>query len=170
MSDDDVYIYGEGQLELNAGQRRVTLTVRNTGDRAIQVGSHFHFFETNRALGFDREQAFGMRLDIPAGTAVRFEPGDTKDVQLVEYGGGLRIVGFGGLLDGSVRAREARREALAKMRARGYRDEPAAPGKQPEKQPEKPEKPKKQEKPDKSETPEKAAAKPKRAPRTGKKG
>ncbi|GGO80528.1 urease subunit beta [Nonomuraea cavernae] len=162
MSDDDVYIYGEGKIELNAGQRRVMLTVHNTGDRAIQIGSHFHFFETNRALSFDREKAFGMRLDIPSGTAVRFEPGDTKDVQLVEYGGGLRIVGFGGLLNGSVRSREARREAIVRMRARGYRDEPGAP--------EKPAKPERSEKPEKAEKAEKGAAKTKRAPRTGKKG
>ncbi|GAA0819130.1 urease subunit beta [Streptosporangium amethystogenes] len=124
MSDDDVYIYGEGRIELNAGQPRAKLTVHNTGDRAVQVGSHFHFFETNRALRFDRDKAFGKRLDIPAGTAVRFEPGDTKEVNLVEYGGGLRIVGFGGLLNGSVRSREAHREALKRMRERGYLDEP----------------------------------------------
>lgn len=124
MSDDDIYIYGEGKIELNAGQPRVKLTVHNTGDRAVQVGSHFHFFETNRALKFDRDKAFGKRLDIPAGTAVRFEPGDTKEVNLVEYGGGLRIVGFGGLLNGSVRSREAHREALKRMRERGYLDEP----------------------------------------------
>jgi urease subunit beta len=123
---DDVYIYGEGDIELNAGQPRVTLTVRNTGDRAVQVGSHFHFFETNRALSFDREKAFGKRLDIPAGTAVRFEAGDTKEVTLVEYGGGLRLVGFGGLLNGSVRSAAARREALKRMRERGYLDEPGA--------------------------------------------
>ena len=123
---DDVYIYGEGDLELNVGQPRVTLRVRNTGDRAVQVGSHFHFFEANRALSFDREEAFGKRLDIPAGTAVRFEAGDTKEVTLVEYGGGLRLVGFGGLLNGSVRSGYAHREALKRMRERGYSDEPGA--------------------------------------------
>jgi urease beta subunit len=127
---DDMYIFGEGPIELNAGQRRQTLTVRNTGDRAVQIGSHFHFFEVNRAMSFDREKAFGMRLDIPAGTAVRFEAGDTKEVRLVEYGGGMRIVGFGGLLNGSTRSEGARREALARMRERGYLDEPdtAGPG------------------------------------------
>ncbi|WP_106399443.1 urease subunit beta [Actinocorallia populi] len=123
------YMYGEGDIELNAGQERVTITVRNTGDRAIQIGSHFHFFETNRALSFDRDRAFGKRLDIPAGTAVRFEPGDTKQVKLVEYGGGQRLVGFGGLLNGSVRSTEARRKALKRMRERGYLDEPEEPGK-----------------------------------------
>ncbi|WSG19402.1 urease subunit beta [Nonomuraea sp. NBC_01738] len=121
---DDPYLYGKGDIELNAGQPRVTLTVNNTGDRAVQIGSHFHFFEVNRALSFDREQAFGKRLDIPAGTAVRFEAGDTKRVTLVEYGGGQRIVGFGGLLDGGIRCRDAHREALARMRERGYLDEP----------------------------------------------
>jgi urease subunit beta len=125
---DDVYIYGEGKIELNAGQPRETIRVRNTGDRAVQVGSHFHFFEANRALSFDREKAFGKRLDIPAGTAVRFEAGDTKEVTLVEYGGGLRLVGFGGLLNGSVRSAEARRKALKMMRERGYGDEPGEAG------------------------------------------
>ncbi|WP_433234413.1 urease subunit beta [Actinomadura nitritigenes] len=116
------YMFGDGEIELNAGQRRETLTVHNTGDRAVQIGSHFHFFEVNRAMSFDRDKSFGMRLDIPAGTAVRFEAGDTKEVRLVEYGGGLRIVGFGGLLDGSVRSSAARREARVRLHARGYAD------------------------------------------------
>lgn len=121
---DDVYMFGTGSIELNAGQRRISLTVHNTGDRAVQIGSHFHFFEVNRALSFDREKAFGMRLDIPSGTAVRFEAGDTKEVRLVEYGGGMRIVGFGGLLDGSIRSASAKARAMELMRARGYLDEP----------------------------------------------
>ncbi|WP_443611962.1 urease subunit beta [Actinomadura litoris] len=120
----DGYMFGRGPIELNAGQRRQALTVHNTGDRAVQIGSHFHFFEVNRALAFDREKAFGMRLDIPAGTAVRFEAGDTKEVRLVEYGGGMRIVGFGGLLDGSIRSSAAKKRALTRMRERGYLDEP----------------------------------------------
>jgi urease beta subunit len=120
----DVYLFAKGEIELNAGQRRDRVTVRNTGDRAVQIGSHFHFFEVNRALSFDREKTFGMRLDIPAGTAVRFEAGDTKEVNLVEYGGGMRIVGFGGLLNGSIRSAAAKRRALALMRERGYLDEP----------------------------------------------
>ena len=115
-------ILAEGDIEINVGRPTTTLKVRNTGDRPIQVGSHFHFFEVNRAMSFDRDKSFGMRLDIPAGTAVRFEAGDTKEVQLVEYGGGLRIVGFGGLLDGSVRSSAARREALVRLRKRGYQD------------------------------------------------
>ena len=83
-----------GDIELNAGAATVTLTVANTGDRPIQVGSHYHFFETNPALRFDRDKARGMRLDIPAGTAVRFEPGQEREVRLVPYGGDRRVFGF----------------------------------------------------------------------------
>ncbi len=83
-----------GDIELNAGRPTVTLTIANTGDRPIQVGSHYHFFETNEALAFDREQARGMRLNIPAGTAVRFEPGQSREVMLVAYGGGRKVFGF----------------------------------------------------------------------------
>jgi urease subunit beta len=83
-----------GEIELNAGAPTVTLTVANTGDRPIQVGSHYHFFETNAALDFDRAKARGMRLDIAAGTAVRFEPGQTRDVTLVSYRGARRVFGF----------------------------------------------------------------------------
>ena len=83
-----------GEIELNAGRSTVTLTVANTGDRPIQVGSHYHFFETNEALAFDRVQARGMRLNIPAGTAVRFEPGQSREVMLVAYGGARKVFGF----------------------------------------------------------------------------
>ena len=86
------YLLGDGDIVANAGRRTVELTVANTGDRPIQVGSHFHFFEANRALRFDRPQAFGMRLNIPAGTAVRFEPGDDKRVTLVELAGARRML------------------------------------------------------------------------------
>ena len=86
----------DGEIELNAGRKTVTLTVANTGDRPIQVGSHYHFFETNPALKFDRKKARGMRLDIAAGTAVRFEPGQTRDVQLVAVAGKKTIYGFRG--------------------------------------------------------------------------
>jgi urease subunit beta len=85
-----------GDIELNAGRKTMTLTVANTGDRPIQVGSHYHFFETNPALKFDRKKARGMRLDIAAGTAVRFEPGQTRDVQLVAFGGKRTVYGFRG--------------------------------------------------------------------------
>ena len=83
-----------GDIELNAGQVAVTLHVANTGDRPIQVGSHYHFFETNPALAFDRAAARGMRLDIAAGSAVRFEPGQAREVQLVPFGGNRRVFGF----------------------------------------------------------------------------
>jgi len=85
---------GEGEIELNAGAKTVTLTVANTGDRPVQVGSHYHFFETNEALDFDREKAKGMRLDIAAGTAVRFEPGQSRDVTLVPLSGKREVYGF----------------------------------------------------------------------------
>ena len=84
----------DGEIELNKGRKTVTLTVANTGDRPIQVGSHYHFFETNSALKFDRKKARGMRLDIPAGTAVRFEPGQSRDVTLVAIAGARKIYGF----------------------------------------------------------------------------
>ena len=90
----------DGEIVLNEGRRTVTLTVANSGDRPIQVGSHFHFFEANRALRFDREQAFGMRLDVPAGTAVRFEPGDTREVELVAVGGTREVFGLNQLVEG----------------------------------------------------------------------
>ncbi|MBS0310871.1 MAG: urease subunit beta [Proteobacteria bacterium] len=83
-----------GEIELNAGRATCVLEVANTGDRPIQIGSHYHFYETNAALAFDREQARGMRLDIAAGTAVRFEPGQTRTVQLVAYGGERKVYGF----------------------------------------------------------------------------
>jgi urease subunit beta len=87
-------ISAKGEIELNAGAPTVTLTVANTGDRPIQVGSHYHFFETNGALAFDRGKARGMRLDIAAGTAVRFEPGQTREVTLVPLKGGRKVFGF----------------------------------------------------------------------------
>ncbi|MBD3881019.1 urease subunit beta [Phormidium tenue FACHB-886] len=93
-----------GEIELNAGRQTVTLTVANTGDRPIQVGSHFHFFEVNRALSFDRDQAKGMRLDIPAGTAVRFEPGDERQVTLVPFVGSRQVYGLNGLINGALDA------------------------------------------------------------------
>lgn len=87
-------IAAEGSIELNAGLTTVTLKVSNTGDRPVQVGSHYHFAETNAGLAFEREQAFGMRLDIPAGTAVRFEPGQTREVTLVPLSGKREVYGF----------------------------------------------------------------------------
>ena len=89
-----------GEIELNAGRETVQILVANTGDRPIQVGSHFHFYEVNQALKFDREKTKGMRLNIPAGTAVRFEPGDEKEIELVKLVGSRQIYGFNGLING----------------------------------------------------------------------
>jgi urease subunit gamma/beta len=86
-------------ISINVGRPTRTLKVTNSGDRPVQVGSHFHFFETNKFLKFDRAQAFGYRLDIAAGTSVRFEPGETKEIQVVEFGGSKRLVGFNNLAD-----------------------------------------------------------------------
>jgi urease beta subunit len=95
-------ITAAGDIEINVGRPTVTLTVANTGDRPIQVGSHYHFYETNSALAFDREQARGYRLDIPAGTAVRFEPGQSREVRLVAYAGRRRVIGFNGRINGEL--------------------------------------------------------------------
>ena len=91
-----------GEIVLNEDRETVTLSVANTGDRPIQVGSHYHFFETNAALRFDRAKARGCRLDIPAGTAVRFEPGQTREVRLVAYSGARRVFGFNGKVNGTL--------------------------------------------------------------------
>ncbi len=93
-----------GHIVLNQGRESVTLQVSNTGDRPIQVGSHYHFFETNEALEFDRQRALGFRLDIPAGTAARFEPGQTREVTLVAYAGKRTIQGFNGKINGPLEA------------------------------------------------------------------
>ena len=90
----------DGTITLNEGRPTITIVVANTGDRPVQVGSHYHFFETNEALSFERESARGYRLDIPAGTAVRFEPGQSREVTLVPYAGHRRVHGFNGLVDG----------------------------------------------------------------------
>ncbi len=95
-------IIQDGEIELNAGRPTLQLKVANTGDRPIQVGSHYHFYEVNEALNFDREQAKGMRLDIPAGTAVRFEPGDEREVILIPYTGSRQVYGFNCKINGSI--------------------------------------------------------------------
>ena len=92
-----------GEIELNAGRKTVTVTVINSGDRPVQVGSHYHFFETNEALQFDRKNAYGYRLNIPAGTAVRFEPGQNRRVELVELGGARTVYGFLGKVMGALK-------------------------------------------------------------------
>ena len=96
------YFIEPGEIEANVARRVTTVLVKNSGDRPIQVGSHYHFFEVNRALIFDRNIARGMRLNIPAGTAVRFEPGEEKEVALVDFGGARRIFGHHGLIDGEL--------------------------------------------------------------------
>jgi urease subunit beta len=96
-------IAAPGDIELNVGRKTVRVAVSNTGDRPIQVGSHYHFYETNDALSFDRDAAYGFRLNVPAGTAVRFEPGQTRDVELVEYAGARRVFGFQGKVQGDLR-------------------------------------------------------------------
>lgn len=115
-------VVGEGVIELNAGRRKVVVRVVNTGDRPVQIGSHYHFFEVNRALEFDRAASFGMRLDIAAGTAVRFEPGQEKEITLTAFGGRQELGGLNGLSQGGrgddLGARDA---ALERARAAGFR-------------------------------------------------
>jgi urease subunit gamma/beta len=111
----------EGEIELNAGRRRAHVVVKNTGDRPVQVGSHFHFFESNKALHFDRGMSFGMRLDIPAGTSARFEPGVSRQVDLVAFGGSGEIGGFNALTDGARDSEEVENRALERARAQGFK-------------------------------------------------
>src|SRR5207245_3934399 len=108
----------EGASVAKAARRTVELTVANTGDRPIQIGSHFHFFEVNRALRFDRSLAFGMRLNVPAGTAVRFEPGDEKRVTLVEIAGARRVFGLNALTDGAGKGQGLAGRGRAERRGR----------------------------------------------------
>ncbi|MDQ3608196.1 MAG: urease subunit beta [Actinomycetota bacterium] len=110
-------------VELNAGRETATVTVANTGDRPIQVGSHFCFFEVNRALRFDRAAAYGMRLDVPAGTSVRFEPGDEREVGLVAIGGRRVVRGLNGLIDGALDDPQVREQALRRAGEQGFLDD-----------------------------------------------
>jgi urease subunit gamma/beta len=114
----------EGELELNAGREAITLAVTNLGDRPVQVGSHYHFIETNASLRFDRAKAYGRRLDIPAGTAVRFEPGETKSVRLVEIAGNKVIRGGNNLGDGPV-SESGRESAMQRIQKEGFAHEPS---------------------------------------------
>jgi urease subunit gamma/beta len=111
----------EGDIELNIGRRKATIKAVNTGDRPIQIGSHYHFFEANKALDFDRAAAFGMHLDIPAGTAVRFEPGEAKEVMLAAFGGSGEIFGLNNLTDGTTKGEKAKADALKKAKAQGFK-------------------------------------------------
>ena len=112
--------YAEGDIILNEGKRTEILIVTNMGDRPIQVGSHFHFFEVNKFLSFDRKKAFGMRLDIPSGTAVRFEPGEEKKVTLTEYSGKKVMCGFNGLTMGAIEDEKVKEQAFIKAKELGF--------------------------------------------------
>lgn len=114
-------VVAEGQIELNSGRQKVAIQVVNTGDRPVQVGSHYHFFETNKALEFDRAVSFGMHLNVPAGTAVRFEPGESKQVELVAFGGTGEVLGLNSLTFGSTRSEARKSEALRRARERGFK-------------------------------------------------
>jgi urease subunit beta len=110
----------DGDVTINGGRETAAVSVANTGDRPVQVGSHFHFFEVNAALAFDRDAAYGMRLDIPAGTAIRFEPGDEQTVDLVAVGGERIVSGMNDLVDGPLDDPERRELALARAREGAY--------------------------------------------------
>ncbi|ERG94060.1 urease subunit beta [Haloquadratum walsbyi] len=112
----------DGEILINQGHNTEKISVQNTGDRPIQIGSHFHFFEVNEYLKFDREEAFGMRLNIPAGTAVRFEPGEEKEVELVEIGGKRRITGLNNLTNGSLNSESVKKAAIRRAENQGYQD------------------------------------------------
>lgn len=109
-------------IEINTGRRTIRLSVRNSGDRAIQVGSHFHFFETNRVLVFNRSATFGMRLDVPSGQSVRFEAGDEREVDLVEFGGTGRVIGFNNLVNGPISTASTAKRAKEQAMAMGFLD------------------------------------------------
>lgn len=113
--------YSSGDIILNEGKEERKLIVKNMGDRPIQVGSHFHFFEVNKYLEFDRKAAYGFHLDIPSGTAVRFEPGEEKEVDLTEYEGAQIICGFNGLTMGQLKDEKVREAAFAKAKGLGFR-------------------------------------------------
>ena len=111
----------EGEIEINKGRPKHTLRVVNTGDRPVQIGSHYHFFEANRALDFDREASYGMHLDVPAGTAVRFEPGEDKEITLTQFGGTRELFGLNGLTNGSADSEVAKSAALQRARDKQFK-------------------------------------------------
>jgi urease subunit beta len=116
------YILAEGYIECNVGRDTVTVVVVNTGDRPVQVGSHFHFFEVNRQMEFDREKAFGKRLNIAAATAVRFEPGEEKEVELISLGGHKNAYGFSNLAGGETISEAAKKNALEKLASQNFKN------------------------------------------------
>ena len=115
------YILEHGHIECNVGRETQIVTVVNTGDRPVQVGSHFHFFEVNKQMEFDREKAFGMRLNIAAGTAVRFEPGEEKSVELVTYGGDKKVFGFNDLVNGKT-SDKSKKKSMKKMESENFKN------------------------------------------------
>jgi urease beta subunit len=119
------YFFDGKDIELNAGSPVVTISVNNTGDRPVQVGSHYHFYEVNRQLVFDRVKAYGMRLDLPSGTSARFEPGDVKEVRLVPYGGRREIYGFNALVMGRLDDPYTRETSLKRCVAEKYGHKPS---------------------------------------------
>lgn len=111
------YLIDDGEIILNEKYEAITISVKNSGDRPIQVGSHYHFFEVNAALSFDRESAYGKRLDIPSGTSVRFEPGSSKEINLIDFGGKRYISGFNGLVEGFLDEEETKEKALNNLKS-----------------------------------------------------
>jgi urease subunit beta len=114
------WLLSDEPIEINAGRSTRRISVSNTGDRAVQVGSHFHFFEVNRALDFDRIAAFGMRLDVPSGQSIRFEAGDEREIDLVEIGGTGRLTGFNNLVDGAISAPLTAKHAMERAATLGF--------------------------------------------------
>jgi urease subunit beta len=116
------YILKTEPIECNVGRETINITVTNTGDRPVQVGSHYHFFEVNKQVEFDREKAFGMRLNIAAGTAVRFEPGEEKEVELVTFGGRRHIYGFNNLVNGDTTSNDVKTKAMEKVKTLNFKN------------------------------------------------
>lgn len=119
------YILASEPIVCNVGRETVMIVVVNTGDRPVQVGSHFHFFEVNRQMEFERERAFGMRLNIPAGTAVRFEAGEEKEIEVVAFGGNNKLFGFNNLVDGAIGSDDARQAAIKKLEEQNFKNKKA---------------------------------------------
>src|SRR5450432_593198 len=119
------YILAEGNIACIVGRPTIKMVVTNTGDRPVQAGSHYHFFEVNKQMEFDREKAFGMRLNIAAGTAVRFEPGEEKEVQLVTFGGRRHIYGFNNLVNGDTTSETVKTKAMEKVESLNFKNKKA---------------------------------------------
>ncbi len=119
------YFVGTKNIECNVGRDTITIAVVNTGDRPVQVGSHFHFFEVNRQMEFDRDKTFGMRLNIAAGTAVRFEPGEEKEIELVAFGGNKKVFSINNLVNGSIEDLKNKEEAAKKLSSLNFKNKKA---------------------------------------------